>query len=129
MWLYAIIAHMCENIPHSLLDGFLVGRSPTFAYWLKVGHQTRAVFVQTCNLSMNLTCHTISIDEYLCKLSVERFNNLIHCQLPRIIIASGVVSIFQALDNPDAEDVAMMWRRLLEDYQSSVDSQDIGNSL
>ena len=32
----------------------------------------------------------------------------------------------RALDNPDAEDVAMMWRRLLEeDYQSSVDLQDV----
>ena len=89
-----------------------------------------------------MECYTIGIDEYLGKLSVnrlanlERFNNLIHCQLPRIMYCLGCgIDIpkgneRRALDNPDAEDVAMMWRRLLEeDYQSSVDSQDIDTIL
>ena len=63
--------------------------------------------------------------------NLERFHNLIHCQLPRIMYCLGCsidipkANERRALDN-DAEDVAMMWRRLLEeDYQSSVDSQDI----
>ena len=68
--------------------------------------------------------------------NLERFNNFIHCQLPRIMYCLGCgidipkANERRALDNPDAEDVAMMWRRLLEeDYQSSVDSQDIDTIL
>ena len=57
--------------------------------------------------------------------NLERFNNLIHCQLPRIMYCLGC-----GIDIPDSEDVAMMWRWLLEeDYQSSIDSQDIDTIL
>ena len=36
--------HLLVNASKS--ESTLVGRSPTFAYWRKVGYQTRTVFVQ-----------------------------------------------------------------------------------